>query len=89
MSLHFSAAECHYFVNTKRTVIQDCQKTGVRDRTVVWPEYVLLDEALAVIDKVPHIFLWPCNCRAMMKACNKPEYVCLRFQNSRNLGWEL
>ena len=24
-----------------------------------------------------------------MKGCLKPEYVCLRFDNDRNLGWEI
>jgi len=81
--------ELAYFVETKQPVIRDYHKTAVRDRSVVWPEYVLLDEARALIDRVPHIYLWPCNCRAMMQACNKPEIVCLRFQNSRNLGWEI
>ena len=81
--------ERDFFVETKQPPIQDYQKTGVRDRTVVWPEYVLLGEALGLIEKVPHIYLWPCNCRAMMKACSKPDMVCLRFQNSRNVGWEI
>ncbi len=81
--------ELDFFVDTKQPHIQDYQKTGVRDRTVVWPEYVLLDEALEIIDRVPQVYLWPCNCRAMMKACQKPEFVCLRFENSRNLGWEI
>jgi len=81
--------ELEYFVETKQPIIQDYQKSGLRDKAVVWPEYVLLAEAQALIDKVPRIFLWPCNCRAMMKACSKPEIVCLRFENSRDLGWEI
>ena len=71
------------------SVIEASQKTGVRDQSHVWPEYALLDEALAIIEQVPHVYQWPCNCRAMMKGCQKPEYVCLRFNNDRNLGWEI
>ena len=37
----------------------------------------------------PHIYLWPCNCRAMMGKCDKSHAVCLRFDNDRGLGWEL
>lgn len=50
---------------------------------------MLLNEALALIQKVPHVYLWPCNCRAMMQRCKKPGFVCLRFSNNRNLGWEI
>jgi len=81
--------ELQYFIETKQPLIKNYKNSGLRDQAVVWPEYVLLDEALALIDKVPQIYLWPCNCRAMMKACNKSELVCLRFQNNRNLGWEI
>jgi ferredoxin len=81
--------ELEYFVETKQPLIQDYQNTGIRDHSVIWPEYVLLDEALALLDRVPNIYLWPCNCRAMMKACSKPEFVCLRFQNNLDLGWEI
>jgi Pyruvate/2-oxoacid:ferredoxin oxidoreductase delta subunit len=77
------------FFDTKEPKIKAFQKSGLRDRTVVWPEYVLLNEALAVIDRVPHVYLWPCNCRAMIRGCDKPTFVCLRFNNSRNLGWEI
>lgn len=77
------------YVSKKSPAIEASQATGIRDRTDVWSEFALLDEALAIIDRVPHIYQWPCNCRAMMKGCLKPEYVCLRFTNDRNLGWEI
>ena len=48
-----------------------------------------MDEALVIVDKAPRVYQWPCNCRAMMKGCQKPKYVCLRFENSRDLGWEI
>ena len=81
--------EIQYFIDTKQPIIDAFKKSGKRDRSMVWPEYVLLDEALTLIQKVPHIYLWPCNCRAMMQGCRKPEFVCLRFNNDRNLGWEI
>ena len=55
----------------------------------IWPRYLLLNEALNLMDRVPHIYLWPCNCRAMMGRCEKPSLSCLRFSNDRGLGWEI
>jgi Pyruvate/2-oxoacid:ferredoxin oxidoreductase delta subunit len=81
--------ELQSFVDRKKPHMDAYEKSGQRDRSVVWPEYVLLDEALALIQKVPHIYLWPCNCRAMIQGCKKPGFVCLRFTNDRNLGWEI
>ena len=77
------------FVDRKKPHIDTFKKSGQRDKHLIWPEYVLLDEALALVKKVPHVYLWPCNCRAMMQRCRKPGFVCLRFSNNRNLGWEI
>jgi Pyruvate/2-oxoacid:ferredoxin oxidoreductase delta subunit len=60
-----------------------------RDYTAVCPEYVLLNEAESLLEKVDHIYLWPCNCRAMVEGCKKPVTTCLRFSNDRGLGWEI
>ena len=81
--------ELESYVALKGTPIKKSLKTGQRDPAQVWSEFALMDEALALIDRVPHIYLWPCNCRAMMKGCRKAELVCLRFSNDRNLGWEI
>ena len=81
--------ELESFVDRKKPYIDAFKKSGQRDKHLIWPEYVLLDEALALIQKVPHVYLWPCNCRAMMQRCKKPGFVCLRFSNNRNLGWEI
>jgi ferredoxin len=51
--------------------------------------YLLLDEAEAVIAAEPHVYLWPCDCRAIVGRCRKPLNVCLRFDNDRGLGWEI
>ena len=55
----------------------------------IWPRYLLLEEALDLMDRIPHIYLWPCNCRAMMGKCEKPVVTCLRFSNDRGIGWEV
>lgn len=55
----------------------------------IWPRYLLLEEALDLMDRVAHIYLWPCNCRAMMGRCDNPAVTCLRFSNDRGIGWEI
>ena len=52
-------------------------------------EYLLLAEAEALIARAEHVYLWPCDCRAVMERCRKPSLVCLRFDNQRGLGWEI
>jgi ferredoxin len=51
--------------------------------------YILLDEAEDIVCRVPHVYQWPCDCRAMFGRCRKPVNVCLRFDNDRGLGWEV
>lgn len=51
--------------------------------------YLLLEEAEEQILVQPKVYLWPCNCRAMQGHCGKSQVVCLRFDNSRDIGWEI
>jgi len=51
--------------------------------------YLLLPEAEAVIAAEEHVYLWPCDCRAIVGACDQPLDVCLRFDNDRGLGLEI
>ena len=51
--------------------------------------YVLLHEAEAILRAQEHIYLWPCDCRAIVGKCRKPMDVCLRFDNDRGVGWEI
>ncbi len=51
--------------------------------------YLLLPEAEAVIAAEGHVYLWPCDCRAIVGGCDKPVDVCLRFDNDRGLGREI
>lgn len=47
----------------------------------------MLHEAEALLRRVAHVYLWPCNCRSMMGACRQSVYTCLRFSNDRDIGW--
>jgi Pyruvate/2-oxoacid:ferredoxin oxidoreductase delta subunit len=51
--------------------------------------YLLLPEAEAVIAAEEHVYLWPCDCRAIVGSCDQPRDVCLRFDNDRGLGREI
>jgi ferredoxin len=51
--------------------------------------YLLLAEAEELVRSQDHIYLWPCDCRALMGACDQSWYNCLRFHNDRDLGWEI
>jgi Pyruvate/2-oxoacid:ferredoxin oxidoreductase delta subunit len=51
--------------------------------------YLLLAEAEALLRQQRAIYLWPCNCRAMMGRCEHSHAVCLRFENDRDVGWEI
>lgn len=81
--------ELSAYLSAVKPVIENYRSGFVRDRSVNWPEYVRLNEALAVIEKAPHIFLWPCNCRSMIRGCGKPVVTCLRFDNAHDIGWEI
>jgi Pyruvate/2-oxoacid:ferredoxin oxidoreductase delta subunit len=51
--------------------------------------YVLLHEAETILAAQERIYLWPCDCRAIVGNCRKARDVCLRFSNDRGLGWEI
>ena len=60
-----------------------------RDPSLIYPEYILLHEAEALLDLANHIYLMPCNCRSMLKNCTQSVYTCLRFESDRGVGWEV
>lgn len=51
--------------------------------------YLLLEEAEELLLTREAVYLWPCNCRAMTGKCEKSHAVCLRFDNDRDIGWEI
>ncbi len=81
--------ELEYYQMQHRDQINTLKKGEHRDPAQTWPEYLLLHEAEALVEKVAHIYLWPCNCRSMMGRCTKNVYTCIRFSNKRDIGWEI
>jgi Pyruvate/2-oxoacid:ferredoxin oxidoreductase delta subunit len=69
--------------------VEEIRQTGLMDPAKIIPRYLLLEEAVEVLDQVKQVFLWPCNCRSMIRACKKPVYTCLRFDNSQGQGYEI
>jgi Pyruvate/2-oxoacid:ferredoxin oxidoreductase delta subunit len=69
--------------------ISKLKKGQPQEQSLIYPEYILLHEAEALLDRARSIYLMPCNCRAMMQKCNQSIYTCLRFENDRDVGWEI
>ena len=81
--------ELDHYIRTCETDVEEIRRTGRLDPSRVLPRYLLLDQALDVLDEADHIYLWPCNCRSMVRACKKPVFTCLRFDNSQGQGFEI
>lgn len=77
------------YIDDHRQHVKTLKTGGTRDLGHPYPEYVLLPEADALLDRVEHIYLWPCNCRAMIEGCRHSRSTCLRFENDRGIGWEI
>jgi Pyruvate/2-oxoacid:ferredoxin oxidoreductase delta subunit len=84
-----NAWEIAHYENHKRELIENLKEDTEQRPHQGIAEYLLLHETDELLDRTEHIYLWPCNCRAMMERCKKPLYTCLRFVNDRGLGWEI
>ena len=81
--------EFHHYCHTHEQDVSRVRRTGDPDAVSGAPRYLLLDEAMQVLEKAETIYLWPCNCRSMINACRKPFYTCIRFENNRGIGFEI
>jgi len=78
----------HYAASVRHDL--EALKAGAaRDSRQVDYTYLLLPEAEAVIAAEEHVYLWPCDCRAIVGSCDQALDVCLRFDNERGLGREI
>jgi ferredoxin len=77
------------YIDDKRSQVEDLLAGEQPQPGLENAEYLLLAEAEALIARAEHVYLWPCDCRAVMEGCRKPSLVCLRFDNQRGLGWEI
>ena len=81
--------EFAYYERQHANQVNMLKKGQPRDKSLIYPEYILLHEAEALLDLAMHIYLVPCNCRSMMQKCTHSVYTCLRFENDRGIGWEI
>lgn len=81
--------ELNSFENRHREMIEDLKQGLPLESGLKSSEYLLLHEAEELLERAEHIYLWPCNCRAMMTRCSQALDTCLRFNNDRGLGLEI
>jgi Pyruvate/2-oxoacid:ferredoxin oxidoreductase delta subunit len=84
-----NAGELEYSARHYQDSVHRMKKGQPRNPSDIYAEYILLHESETLLDRVDHVYLLPCNCRSMMQRCDRTVYTCLRFDNYRNLGWEL
>jgi hypothetical protein len=84
-----NAWELGHYERQHADQISALKKGQPRDRSRIYPEYILLHEAEALLERARHIYLMPCNCRSMLQKCTQSVYTCLRFESDRGLGWEI
>ncbi len=81
--------ELEHYVAHVRPQIETLKRGEPRRPGQIYPTYLLLPEADRVIDRAESVYLWPCNCRAMVGGCKGDLYTCLRFDNPGEIGWEI
>lgn len=81
--------ELDQYVNTHHRLVKSLKAGEPRPTDEVCPEYLLLDEVAHLFERIPHFYLWPCNCRAMIQGCNNSQLTCIRFSNDCDIGWEI
>ena len=81
--------ELDQYIEDKRAQVESLLAGEPLDPTLENPEYLLLHEAEALVERAPNVFLLPCDCRAAFGRCSKPSLVCIWFENPRGLGWEI
>ena len=87
--VRLNAWELEYYHRQHVDQIRTLKGGKYQDPSLTWPAYVLLPEAMVLLDQADHVYLWPCNCRSMMERCTKNIYTCIRFDNNRDAGWEI
>lgn len=81
--------ELDHYVAGHRDTVESLKAGRPRPADVVCPEYLLLNEVARLFERIGHFYLWPCNCRAMVRGCDLSQLTCIRFSNERGIGWEI
>ncbi|MFO7713149.1 4Fe-4S binding protein [Desulfosarcina sp.] len=81
--------ELDHYVNRHRKTVESLMAGQPRPAAETCPEYLLLGEVARLFQHIESFYLWPCNCRAMVRGCAKSQLTCIRFSNDRGIGWEI
>jgi len=81
--------ELDHYTARHRGTVASIKAGQPRPAAETCPEYLLLDEVARLFLRIGHFYLWPCNCRAMVRGCNQSQLTCIRFSNARGIGWEI
>lgn len=81
--------ELDFYLDNHHDMVARLKAGNQRPAEKICPEYLLLDEVARLFDRIPRFYLWPCNCRAMIRGCSQSQLTCIRFSNHRGIGWEI
>jgi len=81
--------ELDHYTARHRDTVASLKAGQPRPLAEACPEYLLLGEVARLFHRIGHFYLWPCNCRAMVRGCTQPQMTCIRFSNPRGIGWEI
>jgi len=81
--------ELDYYTSRHRGTVESLKSGQPRPMADLCPEYLLPGEVACLFDRIGHFYLWPCNCRAMVRGCDQSQLTCIRFSNARGIGWEI
>jgi Pyruvate/2-oxoacid:ferredoxin oxidoreductase delta subunit len=67
------------FIDLWMPVVEQMKADPDAARRIPNSDYLLLDEALEIVDAAEEHVVVPCDCRALVMACNRPLEACIRL----------
>jgi ferredoxin len=67
------------FINIWQPAIEEIQKDPDARVRIPNRDYMLLEEALEMVDAATDHVLVPCDCKEIVRACDRPREVCVRL----------
>jgi ferredoxin len=67
------------FINIWQPAIEEMRENPDARVRIPNRDYMLLDEALAMVDAATDFVIIPCDCKEIVRACDRPREVCVRL----------
>ena len=67
------------FINTWQPAIEEIRKDADARLHIPNRDYMLLDEALEMVEAATDHVILPCDCKEIVRACERPREVCVRL----------